>query len=605
MANFPQKVSTPVALTHSSKFDLTFTHDTTTNFMDFNVAYACELVPKQEVDVYHNVFARMTPLLVPTYGDAEIHNRAFFVPFRTIFPAWNDFITDSVHTYSDNISSLVENVPMISNKLFSNLFVRYLAAPVGLYTDGMACDFVVYGDGSPLVYTGFNLTTKGARFMKLINSLGYRIDFNALNVEDYFSALPLLAVCKVYYDWYYPSAYVQDEIATVINKWLKYDMGRDGARFEDVFTVDDLLAICNFLDKVCYDSDYFVSAWDNPNVPNDGAYSDYMIPNVEDAGTVEVHDSLYGTGPHLISGTGGKISQYALTALKSLTDYMRRHQISGSRTLDRYLSRFGFTLSSEKLQRSVFISDYHNNQPIQFGDVTSTSDTTDIGGAPLGAYAGKGISANDGNSFKFRTDEYGMLIIVSTVVPRSTNVQGINRQVKHLTRLDYFTPEFDNLGYQAIGTKELFVPFNSKDQLKTGASNPTQGIDYGQLVFGFTPRYAEYKVARDIVTGDYNLGSKNVDLAPWLMNRDVTAMVKKVGVDKLYHSRNFLIGTDSNQYNRIFNGVIDESVDNFFVHHIFKIDTTFPGKKLFDNYEFTDEDKAETVAIDINGVKAN
>ena len=618
MAKYPNKSKIATAITKHSVQDLSCTHVTTGNFMDFQVSKYLELVPKQKVEINHNVFARMDALNVPTYGDASIHNRAFFVPYRTIFPAWNDFITDAVHTYSDNVSNLVGSVPLLSNIVLAEVFTDYTdmatSAPSNSFPN---VDINIITSNNEYA-SGLNLTAKGARFLKLLYSLGYRIDFNLANPNQYYSALPFFAAVKVFYDWYYPGAYVQDEQATKVINWLKYDQGATNKEFHNVFTTSDLHDMITFMDKVNYDSDYFTSSWDNPNAPNASAYSSVILPDVTAQSNVyssRVQSNDSGNGTPIIrkadgtSNVGESISQYILTGLRSLTDYMKRHQLAGARALDRYLSRFGVTLSAEKLNRSIYISDFRNNQPVQFGDVTSQSDTSAIGGMPLGSYAGKGISFGDGSSFTFETDEYGMLIIVSTIVPRVCYTQGQDRVTMHTTRYDFYTPEFDNMGVQAVATKELFVPLHADEEFKPN-SNPSllpvpTPFNYGELVFGFVPRYAEYKRGIDHITGDFILGSRNTLLHPWNMNRDITPMARANGVRNLKHSRNFLLGDDSTQYNRIFNYLDDSKLDHFKILHQFKIKSYFPGSSLFDSYEFENEDKADKVNVDVNGVKDN
>lgn len=608
MAKFPKQTQIATAVTKHSKLDLSSTHVTTGNFMDFQVCKYMELVPSQKVNIFHNVFARMDPLNVPTYGDCSIHNRAFFVPYRTIFRAWNDFITDSVHTYSDGVSLIPTNVPLIANSTLVNLFITKQAFATESANGSELSDFTAVSPGGSSL--NFNLTPMGARFFKLLYSLGYRIDFNLRNDEDYYSALPLLAAAKVYYDWYYPTAYIQDYGATRALNWFNYDNGRTGQEFHIKFDENELEAFALFMDKVNYDSDYFTSAWDNPSGPNNNASSQVQLSDItlpyNDVNVVSNPDGTPGAVPltggtpyiDLESAGRGTLSQFALNALRSLSDYLKRHQLAGSRALDRYLARFGVALSAEKLNRSYYISEFKNNQPIQFGDVTATSDTSSIGGDPLGAYAGKGISAGKGNSFEFETDEYGMLIIVSTIIPRVTYTQGQDRITMHRTRLDFHTPEFDNVGVQAIATKELIVPLH-------GNQSGSTGVDFANLTFGFNGRYSEYKRAVDQVTGDYILNSRNTLLDSWIMNRNILPMVTELGgVQNLKHSVDMLRGDDSQQYNRIFQ-YTDESRDHFYILHQFNISTMFPGSSLFDTYEFENEDKAKKVTIDVNGVKQN
>ena len=109
MSQFPQKVSMPVAASNRSNNERGGFHITTSNFMDFNIARKFELAPKESVDINHLFFTRLDPLPVPTFGDAVVHNRVFFVPFRTIMPGYDDFDKDVVRAvYSAIEYSLLE-----------------------------------------------------------------------------------------------------------------------------------------------------------------------------------------------------------------------------------------------------------------------------------------------------------------------------------------------------------------------------------------------------------------------------------------------------------------------------------------------------------------
>ena len=97
----PKTALVPTAIKERSNINLSFPHVSTADFMQFNCACKRVLSPTQTYNVSHNEFTRLQPLDVPTFGDAKIINRAFFVPFRTVMPSWNDFITDSVHNFPD------------------------------------------------------------------------------------------------------------------------------------------------------------------------------------------------------------------------------------------------------------------------------------------------------------------------------------------------------------------------------------------------------------------------------------------------------------------------------------------------------------------------
>ena len=463
MSNYPNKISVPTAITDKSKLNLSARHITTGNFMDYMIAKRMRLVPKQSVKISHNLFSRLDPLEVPTYGDTTIRSRAFFVPYRTIMPAWNDFIEDSVHSYSDGSSSLVPYAHRIKNSQLVNLFMQtssyanfpaYSTTTTNLNTADIV---IILKDGNTAAY---NLTPHGARVLKILHQCGIALDFNLNNTEIYHSALQLLAVAKVYYDWYYQNQYISDELAMTMESFFNYDQTID---FADWFNTGLLAVLFGVITKVNYDSDYFVSAWDNPVGPTNSSMSQLIINDLESTskntvigGFNELHQTPQVQAT--LQGSSVKLTQYTLDALKSLNDYCKRKQIAGARVFDRYLAEYGVTLESEALKRSVYLTDYI--QPVNIGDVTSTADTV---GANLGSYAGKGISDGNG-SFEFTTYEHGELIIISTIIPHTSYYQGQERSTYAQTRMDFFIPEFDSMGVQSLDTREVFMPLADAHQ---------------------------------------------------------------------------------------------------------------------------------------------
>lgn len=590
MANFLDKFKINTAIKDHVKLDLSSDHITTSNFMQYDIAFAKEMVPKEKISINMETFARLSPMPVPTFGRARINNRAFFVPFRTIFPAWNDFITDIQHSNASGTSGVVNSVPQISVHTIWN-FMRNNAEDYQIMQEFQDGDYNPQTEPMDFVDesgNGYRLLSNGRWFVKLLNSLGYQIAPYTRPTGINYSALPLLATAKVYYDWYYPSAYADDLLAKQLNSFFR----KDNYVGVWVLSESDIEQLFLSIEKfVNYDSDYFTSAWQNANSPNDGSYSSMSFGDINrntpgnEIDYFEIKTTEQGT-PMVSSQEGGTaFTQYALNALRSMTDYMKRHQLVGARALDRYLSRFGVQLSAEKLNRSVYIGT--KSQDIQFGDVMSTADTE---GSQLGNYAGKGIGYGQGN-FDFETDEYGMIIIVSTIQPKAGYYQGVDRMVMHTGKLDFWTPEFDNLGTQAISKSELFIP--------TNMTNTNLNLALLQSgIFGFTPRYAEYKIGKDRLTGDYRYNSINTGENSWHTLREVNFN----SVDDIVINSNFVRGKDADQYSRIFYNT-DASVDKFRIIHHFDIASYSPMKALFDTYEF--EDKGKEVIMNANGVKMN
>ena len=307
MASFIDEMKINTAITDSTKLDLGHQHITTTNFMQLQPVLCKEMVPGERCDVNLMTFARMQPLAVPTFGRANIKERAFFVPMRTIFRGWNDFITDTQHIYSgasnptkgpvDDIDELggvnYPQVPTVSNKTLVQFITGgVLAGPNWVITSIVddnnvpidATNADIYVSDASGVGTYYRFTTEGKQVIKILESLGYKLVWDLRN-EDVYSALPLLAIAKIYCDWYFPTQYVGTGSYVDIMGLLNYD-GSAAA----VLTTSNLSNIFGWITYVNYDSDYFVNAWDNPVAPAGGVYSQFNIMDIT------VGAPVYGSG---------------------------------------------------------------------------------------------------------------------------------------------------------------------------------------------------------------------------------------------------------------------------------------------------------------------
>ena len=224
-------------------------------------------------------------------------------------------------------------------------------------------------------------TVLGRQSIKLLEQLGYKLDWDSTKTVK-MSALPILALAKIYVDWYYPQQYSNRTEYDLLLSLCNHDIaaGPVDLTWQQVHSI---LSLCGW---VQYDSDLFVSAWDKPNEPNAGNFStDFKLVNVDTVSTI--YGSSYpnysergyvtnnsgaaglpnriggADAPFIVpqvgsnNGSGGTasnitpISEYLLHALHSLTDYMKRHQLAGSRAFDRYLARFGKALPADKMNR--------------------------------------------------------------------------------------------------------------------------------------------------------------------------------------------------------------------------------------------------------------
>lgn len=656
MANYMNKAVVNTAIEDHSKLDLGHQQITTSDFMQLGIDYIREMVPGESISVNMETFARLNPMPVPTFMRCNLKHSAFFVPMRTIYRGFDDMVANSVHVSSNGVLSdtgILTRVPTLTNEDLFNLFIQASGSSL---SDSASTEYMCYQVASassqtPRSYdfcnqdTGayFNFTSVGRLLYKSLLSLGYNWFWTATDKTEY-SMLPILALLKVYGDYYYPQSYHNTREYRFIQTVCNYDSVATNISFSS--NIGDFRKVLLLASHVQFDSDYFVSAWDNPVQPNDGNYSNMYIPDISTIGThrgtasapnsldyvlqrgyvsnnngpsdtgssavdrvgyaqMPVISPLIGASTTVTGTTGNliptPISEYLLTALKSLTDYMKRNQIAGS-TYERFLARYGQSLPAEKLRRSVYLGT--QLQPVQIGDVTSTSDTDN---SVLGAYAGKGLS-HGGASWDYSTDEFGYLIIMTSIVPNTGYYQGIDRQVLRITPTEFYLPEFDNLGVQEIRSDELYIPEKVFSTAGTSV--------YRSGVFGFTPRYADYKVSRDQLVGNFrcnslfssapNDGVENA-ASSWHAYRIFDVDDFKASDNTTlapFHSVDFMYGfNDASQFKRVFYNSDGNGPDNFTIINNFEIASYFPGKSLYDTYEF--EDKGKRVTLDNGGVKVN
>ena len=582
------------------------------------------MVPGEKIKINQATFTRLAPLVNPMLGRCRITNRAFFVPMRTIFKGWNEFITDV--PYRSKFLVVPELDPYDIAWVFRQTSMSTDVTPSGGSVPA-ATTYDFCGKDSNNVYHYFKFTDRGRQAWKIMESLGYRTSLgyfsynttNGQNKGERFSALPILAFAKIFKDWYQNQAYptsVFDDIFSI--SYLR-------TSGNEYLTGNELLGLLTYCTNATYDKDYFTSAWDRPTSPNSGlvsgvAFDDITndrtgtnnagsgVSNYSSAGTtIPTTPSIKGvnasTGAVSSNDTPKNITQYAIDALKSLTDYVKRHQLAGGLAMDRMLSRFGMKPIDAKLDRSVYIGKQEVN--VQIADIMSTASSTTSGGSALttklGEYAGKGVGYDGKGYFSFDTDEYGFMVIISVLQPSIGYVQGCSRANLHTDRLDFFTPEFDSLGVQAIARQELLSGYKSKKDIDNLISLTPATALYGN--FGYTSRYAEYKVANDQLTGDFNLNTRNVGLDSWHLNRMFNP--ETVTSADLSHNFNFVQG-ETSQYDRVFaynDANNNSNYDHFYTIHHFEIEDYAPMAKLFDDYEF--DGGSKDVSIEVNGTQLN
>ena len=207
-----------------------------------------------------------------------------------------------------------------------------------------------------------------------------------------------------------------------------------------------------------------------------------------------------------VSSGGGNslLSQQGLDVLKQLYKYINIKTAVGGKIAAFMHSIFGSDYRDEK--ESNFIG-VHTSK-IDISPVMSTAETQQ---GYLGEFAGQGFGGTAGEKYDFTASCAGYLITMIAVVPDSKFAQGDDPDTNHLKKFDFFTPQFDALTLLPTRKSSIYNCFALTDP-------DSNFIGYNQA-FGNIPNYTEYKVERDLVSGELAMLSTQANLLPFNLSK--------------------------------------------------------------------------------------
>nr|CAI9749769.1 major head protein [Microvirus sp.] len=511
-------------------FNFDTVHITTSDFGIMKPIKTLNCVPGDQIDIKISEFTRLMPMPAPTFGSLMSKTRAFFVPYRVLFTDWLDFIANNVH-YTSN-GQINPTVPTLTLAILSyHIFYQHLSDLFTILNEDAAvydCKVVLSG-----VTRKFKFTSAGRRVYDMMCCLGLPLDLQNLSTSNNptgssVNILPFLAVWKLYLDWVVPSRFVH-----VHKKVLELLSCSSVEITSKLNSKDDYSFLAAMLQPIYsyYEDDYFTSAWQNPTgVETSGAY-DTNVPTMqttpyETYGSNGVFvpssanpdyrsnvESTYKDAPNGAMFTpviehaspdnidnqkkyNQPIDYFTIRTLGALQDMVNRGKLVGSKIQDYLEVTYGFRPSSDALNLSTYLG--KSQSEIMIGDVMSTSGTDHN---ELGQFAGRGIGSNDSH-FRYEVKEHGLFLVFNEISAKAMYVDGLDAMFDQKDRLDFFQPELDNLGCEAIPLHRL------------------QSIGTSGSVFGFAPRYAgSYKYAFDRVSGDFKVPSLNTGLDSWYLSR--------------------------------------------------------------------------------------
>lgn len=184
------------------------------------------------------------------------------------------------------------------------------------------------------------------------------------------------------------------------------------------------------------------------------------------------------------STASGGIDINDLRRSMALQRFAEARAMFGERYID-YLRFLGVNPSDGRLSRPEYLGG--GRQVINFSEVLATAEGAT---SEVGDMYGHGIVATRSRRYRKMFEEHGWVMSLLSVRPKTVYQDGVPRKFTRLDAMDYWQKELEVLPWQEVKTLEVHYQGNLTD------------------VFGYAPRYEEYRASQSFVSGSFRKGTE-------------------------------------------------------------------------------------------------
>lgn len=476
-------------------FDLSHRHVYTANFGELLPSTCIETVPGDHIVMHASNLLRAIPLVTSPFLRAKQHIDLWFVPYRDLWHNFDQFMVKRDQPVSSALlrsafcphAKLVDLWTLSNNPSFTDVVGRPL--PIGA---AKILNLLGYGDNytqtsSPKVnlfrlaaynYIWYNEYRQkyyddGSRLLSSGTNVAGLFNFDDLDCSTEASA----ELSSRASSGYFVRAMCQMRYRT----WKK-----------DLFT--GLMPSTQFGSvSTVYSSNVRVQTLANISTSSD------ELKGYRDANDLVIRQGTSTNGSKLVVRDLDVLSLRRSEAVQIWRENALR---AGNRVSDNMRAHYGVE-SDFRDHRPTYLGSV--SAPLNIGDVMTTANSSTGVNNSVGDIAGKGLSSLDDKVFAFDSKDFGVIMAIHSILPEAEyNASGIDRCNQLLESEDFFIPEYENLGLEAVASS-TFV-----------ATPPNIS-----LVIGYAPRYYAYKTKLDKCFGSFMTGGIN---APWCTPKyDVSA----------------------------------------------------------------------------------
>lgn len=187
---------------------------------------------------------------------------------------------------------------------------------------------------------------------------------------------------------------------------------------------------------------------------------------------------------------GANLSNVSATTINELRNaiavqhYYEAMARGGSRYREQVRSIFGTVISDKTVQVPEYLGG--GRYRININQIIQAAGKAGANGTPLGETGAMSVTPINEASFTKSFEEHGFVIGVMCVRHDRTYQQGLERFWSRSDRLDYYVPQFANLGEQPVKKKEIMLTGTSTDE----------------ETFGYQEAWADYRMKPNRVSGE-------------------------------------------------------------------------------------------------------
>lgn len=460
----------PLPKVGRSRFDRSYSLNTAFNAGDLVPVYREELLPADTISIRPTVFARLTSLVQPVFSNVYLDVHFFAIPWRHIWENAEEFFgaePNGPGTRVDRVTPKLDLTTAVAEQSLHD----YIGIPPGVTeTDASRQPHNGYGRAYSLV---FNEWFRDAELQAPVlvdrddtadDPTDYPIRKRNKQRDRFTSARP----------WPYKGPDVNLSLGT--SATVTGDIvGAGVPTFEDGVDgtpTGQAIAPTNTSGALSLDN----SGW---TVGNDVAWTNPAL-------------SFQNGTADLATAIGPTVNDFRNTiAIQHLFEMFSRG--GSARYVELLDTVYGVRSPDARQFRPEFLGSMTTRIMVNPVAITAGTVAGDIG--DFGAYA---VGAGSGSSIQYSSTEHQLVLGIASVRTEYLYSQGLDKDLTRDSRFDFHWPAFEGLGEQPIRSAELYW----------------QGTADDDDVFGYEPRFQEYRERMNMVTGRMRPDSSST-LAVW------------------------------------------------------------------------------------------